>query len=523
MNIKTFASFYAKHKIIYSVILGVIVLIIVYFAFLRQGPQPPSVAIVKYADLIQEVSATGNVKPAKSVDLAFSKSGKISNIYVSVGRRVSAGQALAALDNSEIRPLILQAEATLESQQAKLDQLKKGTRPEQIIVSEADLAKAQQDLANYYNGAVSILNDAYAKADDAIRNQADTLFTNPNSNSPQFVISSSDSQAVIDATSQRTLVRDQMREWLTELQTLKISPPQKTLDQILSDSKNKISTVRSFLIRISDVLNSPVGVSASSLATYKTNIATARAEVNLAGSNIDSQEQLINSQKITVQKMDSQLLLQKAGSTPEEIAAQEALVKQAQANLENYKAQYENTILRSPFNGIVTKVNPEAGEIASVSSPSISLISDAKFQIDANIPEVDIPKIKINDSARITLDAYGNDVVFEAKVVSIEPAETIIEGVPTYKTTFQFVNGEDEIKSGMTANIDVRTAEKKNALVIPQRTVKIDGSSKTVLILNLDGKTTSEVKIETGLRGSDGNVEIISGLKEGDKVIIPTL
>lgn len=518
MSIKTF---YARHKIIYTIILALLLLIIAYFGFLRKSSQTFNVATVQYADLVQEVSATGNVKPAKNVDLAFSKSGRIAAIYVSVGDKVSQGMPLAALDSSEISAQILQAKASLDNQEAKLEALKSGTRPEQINVSKADLAKSKQDLANYYNGAIPILNDAYAKADDAVRNQTDSLFSNPNSDSPQLIISSSDSQAVIDATTQRITVRNQMSAWRNDLDSITDSTSQDTLDSIIANSKNRLSIVSNFLLRLSDVLNSPVGIAPTSLATYKTSLSTARTEVNLASSNINSQQQLINSQKLTVQKMDAQLELEKAGSTPEDIAAQEALVQQAQATVDNYQAQYENTIIRAPFDGVVTKVNPETGEIASPTSPAISLISNAKFQVDSNISEVDIAKIKVNDTANITLDAYGSDVIFQAKVVSIDPAETIIEGVPTYKTTFQFIDGEDKIKSGMTANIDVKTAEKKHVLVVPSRTVKIDGETKSVSVLDADGKTVHDVQVETGIRGSDGNIEILSGLKEGNRIVIP--
>ena len=259
-------SFYAKHKITYSIILAILIFI-VYLVFKPSNPNI-SFAVAQYADLVQTVSTTGNVKPAKSVDLTFPKTGTISEIDVQVGERVSAGQKLASLDTSEISTLILQAQATLENQQAKLDELKKGTRPEQISVSQADLNKSQQDLNNYYNGAITILDDSYSKADDAVRNQADTLFINGSSDSPQLTISSSNAQAVIDATNQRILVRDQMAKFFTDLQTLKNSPSQNALDAIITNNKNRLSIIRSFLLRLSDVLNSSVGVTPANLTVY---------------------------------------------------------------------------------------------------------------------------------------------------------------------------------------------------------------------------------------------------------------
>lgn len=511
---------FKKHRIIYPLTI-IAVIAAIYFIFFSQKKQEFNFETVKRADIVQTVSATGNVKPAKSVNLSFAKTGRISGIFVSVGDRVFTGQQLAILDSSEILPQIAQAQASLENQKAKLEELKIGTRPEQINITETDLAKAKQDLANYYASAVSVINDAFAKADDAVRNQTDVMFTNPQSDFPQLAFTTTNSALESAVINQKIIVKSAMTTWAAELNELNNAPSFENIESILSNSSNShLPIVGDYLLKLTDAVNSAAGASSATIASYKANLNTARTETNTAASSVSSQKQLINSQKITVQKTENQLALQKAGSTAGEISAQEALVRQAQANLENLQAQYSNTILRSPFDGIITKINPEIGEIASLTSPAISIISDAKFEIEANIPEVDIAKIKIENSTEVTLDAYGNDVVFEAKVVSIDPAETVVEGVPTYKTTLQFTGGEDKIKSGMTANIEIKTAEKKNVLTVPQRAVKITGE-KIVTVLNADNETTKEVKVETGLRGSDGNVEIISGLNEGDKVVLP--
>src|SRR5581483_10901237 len=97
--------------------------------------------------------------------------------------------------------------------------------------------------------------------------------------------------------------------------------------------------------------------------------------------------------------------------------------------------------------------------------------SDTKFQIDANIAEADIAKVALGQKATVTLDAYGPDVVFNATVIKIDPAETIVDGVPTYKTTFQFDTPDDRIKSGMTANIDIQGDSHTDVLAVPERAV----------------------------------------------------
>ncbi|MDO8559015.1 MAG: efflux RND transporter periplasmic adaptor subunit, partial [bacterium] len=183
----------------------------------------------------------------------------------------------------------------------------------------------------------------------------------------------------------------------------------------------------------------------------------------------------------------------------------------------NYQAQISKTIIRSPINGTITGQDAKVGEIISADVSLVSIISAGNFEIEANIPESDIAKVKIGDNAQVTLDAYGQDVVFQVKVLKIDPAETVIEGVPTYKVTLYFNEKDDRLKSGMTANIDIFTAEVKDVIAIPQRAILSDNGKKTVKIIK--GKDIQEIEVKIGLKGTDGNAEILQGLNEGDKVI----
>ena len=163
-------------------------------------------------------------------------------------------------------------------------------------------------------------------------------------------------------------------------------------------------------------------------------------------------------------------------------------------------------------------MDARVGEYANASSPLISIISDTSFEIEANVPEADIAKIHVGDQAKITLDAYGSDVFFEGRVVTIDTAETIIDNVPTYKVTLAFTKNDTRIKSGMTANIDIATARKENVLSIPQRAVINKDGQKTVMVVT-GTDTTTETTVTTGLRGSDGSIEIIEGITEGAIII----
>lgn len=101
---------------------------------------------IERSNLLQEVSVTGRVKPAASVNLAFEKSGKVKQVNVEIGDTVREGEILAELENDELLAELLETEGNVEAQKAKLDELKQGTRAEELQVKETELAKASKRL-----------------------------------------------------------------------------------------------------------------------------------------------------------------------------------------------------------------------------------------------------------------------------------------------------------------------------------------------------------------------------------------
>lgn len=560
-----------------------------YFYLSRPKAPDYEFAIARRGNLSQEVNVTGRVKSAENVELAFEKGGKIAAVNVKIGDNILAGKILARLENDDVTAQLVQAEAgvasakaqlaqyqaALETQDVKLAELKRGSRLEEIQISETKLSNAQKtlndveinltnvknkadnDLASLYNDIKNILNDAYTKADDAINKQTDDMFTNDQSTNPQLTFLVTDNQAETDSEWRRYSIGIDLKNFKSEIDGLPTD--QSGLDQPLVMAGAHLASVRTFLIRLNDAVNTAVNLSSVSSASYKSSLNTARVNIDTASSNISSQQQIISAQKVTNQNNIStaeskvteaknseenaknELTLKKAGSTAEQISAQEAQVrqaeanivlqdaqiKQAKANVQNYQAQLDKTILRAPINGVVTKQDAKIGEISSVNTSLISIIA-AEFsasgnpifglETEANVPEADVAKIKIGDPAKITLDAYGSGVVFEAKVIKIDPAETMIDGVATYKTTFFFSEEDERVKPGMTANIDILTASKENIIFVPQRALIINGGNQFVKML--EGETVKEIKVISGLRASDGNIEIVEGVKEGDKIII---
>jgi len=164
-------------------------------------------------------------------------------------------------------------------------------------------------------------------------------------------------------------------------------------------------------------------------------------------------------------------------------------------------------------------MNVRIGEISAPNTIVASVISDQDFEIESNLTEVDVVKIKVGNPADITFDAYGDAAVFKGEVVSVEPAETVIEGIPTYKVVLNLTGGASEkIKSGLTANISIYTQTKNSVIVIPQRFVSFLAGEKKVLVL--EGREVVERAVTTGIKDNEGNIEITTGLAEGEVVVI---
>lgn len=478
--------------------------------YLFRGGEPTdtqNIAIVKRGDIIQEVGVTGRVKPASTVDLGFEKSGRIQNVYVKVGNHVNQGSLLAEIESSG-------AQATLQEVSARLAELKRGSRPEEITVKKAELAKYTQDLDNAYGGVTDILNDAFTKADDALHTKTTGIFSGYKTTSYKYTFSVCDSQLAGNSEFLRQTSELDFDAWRAENAVLLGTPSKTDLLNTLDRGSKHLESVLTLLESVGRALSLDCTITNTALDTYRANINTARTNIATALSSVNTKKQSIATLTLTLAKVEDELSLLNAGTASEVLTAQEARVLSAQGELLKHK-------IFAPISGTMTKVDAVTGEFANTATPLLTIISDTSFEIEAYVPEADIAKIKVGDQARITLDAYGSDVLFLGRVISINPAETIIDNVPTYKVTFHFTKNDPRIKSGMTANIDIETASRTDALFIPARAIITRGSSKFVMVKSTDG-TTTETAVTTGLKGSDGSIEILDGLSEGVRILTTT-
>jgi HlyD family secretion protein len=144
-----------------------------------------------------------------------------------------------------------------------------------------------------------------------------------------------------------------------------------------------------------------------------------------------------------------------------------------------------------------------------------SVISDKKFHIEANIPEVDIGKIAVGNPVSITFDAFP-DETFTGSVAKIDPAETIVDGVVNFKTTVAIESPDARLKSGLTANLSIETVKKTGVPILPQSA--ITETREGTFVKRYENGVFVDREIKTGIRDKNGNIEIVSGVSEGDQV-----
>lgn len=230
---------------------------------------------------------------------------------------------------------------------------------------------------------------------------------------------------------------------------------------------------------------------------------------------INDAENTVRNAEAGTENAKANLALKEAFPREVDVASLRAEVKKAEAALDLANYEVSQLSITAPANGIITKINFDIGENISVQDTFLILITK-EFHTVANVSETDIAKVKLKDKVEMTLDAFGPDRKFIGTITEIDPAETVVQGVIYYQIKVLFEGESQGIKPGMTANLDIITAQTANVLTIPIRAVKYREDEKYVKVL--EGEEEKEVIIETGIEG-DIMIEITSGLQEGDEVI----
>ncbi len=503
--------------------IGLLVLILV-FNFINSKNKKADIEfeILKPMSLSSVVNANGKIDLPENIKLSFEQGGKIQKIYVKPGDVVNAGDPLVALNDSVAYANYLQAKASFDIQKVRLDEIKNGTRPEELEIAQAQYDKASFELKQSLKDLADSASSVIVVSNTVVRQQLSSLIAyNWNLGKYEYKItySACNSSAINDANFKRGQL-DSILDSNNVLANKIINNQVELNDTIINQIFSDLNTIKNYL----NILNDTFAINCN-LSTSEMNILTQNQSIfNTAYSSFNTSYNAFNAsykayigQKSVAKNYEEQLNMKKSGATSFQVASQQAQVDMASANLELAKINLNKTVLTAPINGTVTNINPKVGELITATLPIVNIMSLSKIEVLSLIPESDIQGIKIGNKAKVRFDAFSNSDVFDAYVVSIDPGETIADNVVSYKVRLGFNDTDLRLKSGMTGEVDIITNTKENVLAIMQRYVIAKNGKRYVKVL--EGKDVVEKEVTVGMRGENGLVEILSGIKSGDKIL----
>lgn len=466
------------------------------------------------------VTQSGTVEPAQNPDLAFLSGGRVTNVAVAVGQTVYAGEVLASLDISTLSAQRANAEANLASAQAKLASMQAGPRAVDTQAKQTAVDQANQSWQNAYANVAANITDAYDKSLSGVSSDTDTLFNQPNTPSPTLLFNTTNNQAASDASNGRAQANNIFANWSIALAGISSASTPAQLDAALTSAITNLQTLRNFSDQTLTALGGAISngtFSQTQITAAQTSVGALRDTINGLSLSLQGVQQQLANDKLAVQSAQDALNQVLAGSTPQDIAAQQAQVDAASANVQLYDAQIQNSIVAAPFSGTVSSVRVKSGDIVAANTSAISLNPEGALQINVYLNEVDAAKVAVGNKASVTLDAYGSLQPFGATVATIDKSPTTENGMSGYKATLQFANSDPRITSGATANVTIITAQKDNALIIPASAVLQNGSSTFVLVPS--GGAVVQRQVTLGIESTSTD-EVTSGLSANEQFLI---
>lgn len=453
----------------------------------------------------------GAVQSLNQADLKSQISAQITAVNAKLGDQVQAGQVIVQLQNGDIS-------AQLEQARARLAELKKGARDEELNLARTASNEARVVLINS-------VKDAYAKSDDAIHNHIDKFFVNPRGKNIQFSITlnvggsqvsfyPSDSDLGRRVADRKYKIETMLGEWKDLLAGADAAANDADIENIVAISKKNLQEEIDFANEMAPLVNSL----SSDNSTYKGIIDGYKGEFSTARSAINGSLASLQGAFTAWETARQTLELKLAGASPEQL-------RQAQAAVDALESTLAKTSIVSPISGQISYINGRVGELAGAGSLVATVVNPGALQIKAYVSERDLPALA--EGAAVKIDGGGRGILqtispaansqtkkFEINVLVVKPGDTpLIVG--------QTVGFEIAAKGGADSN----------AYLLPIEAIQFTAAGNYVLTVGAES-ALEQVPVTTGdivgekiyvIGGLDGDAKIVAstrGLKSGDIVKI---
>ncbi|WP_232826382.1 HlyD family secretion protein [Cyanothece sp. BG0011] len=430
---------------------------------LRVSPnQRPLPVRAERANLKVSVSANGTVEPKKLVNVSPKNAGILKELWVEEGDYVQQGQLIAKMDDSNLLGQLLESEGKLAEAQANLRKLINGNRSQEIAQAEAKLEQLEANLNKLITGYRS---QEIAQAKARLANAKATFEQAEDEFKRDEILFKEGAISQLTLNEQRA-IRDSAKAEVTE------------------------------------------------------------AEEELSLMNEGTRQEEIEEARAEVKAQREALSLLREGTREEEIAQARAEVQSTKGSLQTIKTEIEDTMIRAPFNGIVSSkyadpgafVTPMTSGSAVSSATSTSILSLAsENEILSNVSENNIAKIKVGQTVGIEADAFAG-IIFEGKVSQIAPQATVEQNVTSFEVKVELSQeAQQQLRSGMNVSVEFYIDELTNVLTVPTIAVTRKDNTTGVYIVGSD-LAPEFVSIVTGA-SSDSLTEVKSGLDGSEHIL----
>ncbi|AEE96695.1 efflux RND transporter periplasmic adaptor subunit [Mahella australiensis] len=527
----------------------------------QQAGQFATVAARK-GSITVSINGTGTMEPAAQEDVIIDGSGTIKKMYFKESDTVKKGDLMYEIENESLPLSIKQAELNIKQMQLSADDIE-GQISKAIVtipnaglldlnVSEGEQVSLNMPVATVQDISVlSLAVSVYGQQAGSIKEGQSVTITvsgvSGSFNGKVVQVTQSASSVQGGSGSGNSAPQIAVSQERDTTDTNDIEQPAQAMaviDVTNRGSKLRISQTASAVIK-TDTGN----VSAFGQLSAKSSPVQIKAPISGKIQTLYVSDGVIVSKGQKLLKFDTAIL-------QNNLDVQNTKIEQAQLDLQNQKAQLDKLKVYAPIGGVIITQNVEEGDnvndisqasssssndqqsalSSNISSPlnsssgSVSSTSKGnvaatiadvgKFQVSIAVDELDINKIKVGQKAVITADALP-DQSFVGEVIDVEDQGTSQNGVTTYDVTVAFDRVQD-MKTGMTADVEIIAAQKDNIVIVPIEAVMERNGKKFVIIYDEANTTLQQNnmrEVKTGIN-NESYIEITEGLKKGEKVML---
>jgi multidrug efflux pump subunit AcrA (membrane-fusion protein) len=510
-------------------------------------------AIVERGDVLVAVTADGNLSMPHEVQLMFGTPGTVKSILVSEGDYVRAGTLLAKMDDTEEQIAVTAAQYDVE---LALNQLAEKVYPSLLgyphyypsFTALLRVEQAQEELDNSiqycqqenYSDAASEIRIMYYDL-TASRDTLQTPITemqaypdiskkylsnnlNPYGTDYQMLY-----PAIPLAIDTLALNLDTIADIQKNLENGNYEAVQKAQEQLKIDMETTHSQVNSAcgsVVRTG--ISYPDASTSLSVITQVENTLIELQKLMTEGKldTVEAAEKIrmaLNDIKVSREILEDNELLLSNGLNLLALRQYNLNFQKAEKALQKTKDDLKQTEILAPFDGMVVSVDVKENEQLSVydyaSVVAVHLVDTHTVQLDGNVDEIDIFRVQRGQRAVITVDALPDEQL-EGKVTFISPFSTEVAGIVNYPVTIAINPTDVQLKGGLTATANIIVDSRENVLYIPNSALKGTKDNYSVdVMVNKEKGTTEKRNVVIGIQNNN-YAEVISGLKEGEEVVV---